>query len=159
MATPSDKRKPKFAQPPPAQTIRTGGDPTTGDTATIAWHFHRLDDPHPTWGWSQLPAKQWKDVLKHLRAFEGLTWAKIKEQAGGKKSGTNHHSIPTEELTSEAQKRLADLRLDDCSSVFSLRLANTLRIYGIRDGRVLQLLWYDPCHGSKNGVCLTKKNK
>lgn len=158
MPTHLEKRTPKVAVNPPSKQIKIADDPESGDKTTIAWHFHRLDDPHPTWGWDLLEAKHWRRVLRHLRSFEGLTWAKLKEQAGGRSRGTNHHSIPTDELAKDARDRLIELRMDDCSMFFSLRLENTLRVYGIRDGRVLQLLWYDKHHGTKGGVCpVTKK--
>ena len=81
--------------------------------------------------------------------------ASIKEAAGGKKHGTNHHSLRISELNSTARKRIVELGLDEYDKVFSLRLANTIRIYGIRDGRVMRLIWYDSSHGTKNGVCPT----
>jgi hypothetical protein len=157
MAVASANRAPKAGATPPAKQIKIAGDPESWETSTIAWHFSRLDDGHSHWGWSRLKPWQWKRILRDLKAFEGLTWAQLKEQSGGRKTGTNHHSLPVETLASDAQKRLIDLGLDDCSSIFSLRLENTLRLYGIRDGRVLKLLWYDEHHGKKNGVCPTKK--
>ncbi len=93
----------------------------------------------------------------HLVALEGLTWADIKAQAGGRRRGTNHHPIEFAEFTPTARHRLEQLRLDEFASLFSLRLTNTLRLYGVRDGRVMQLVWHDPFHGSRRGACPTSR--
>lgn len=155
---PVDKqhRNPKTGASPQERQIRLGGDPESLEVQTIAWQFHRMDDDHEQWGWDLLRAPQWKQVLIHLKHFEGLTWAKIKEAAGGKTHGTNNHSLKITELNSSARKRIQYLHLEQYDTIFSLRMAATIRIYGIRDGRVMRLLWYDPVHGTKNGVCPTR---
>lgn len=155
MAVDRSHRHPKAGAYPSTRQIKTCGDPDSLDAQTIAWHFHRLDWKHGVWGWEELKAPKWKAILQRLISFEGLTWASIKEAAGGKKHGTNHHSLRISELNSTARKRIVELGLDEYDKVFSLRLANTIRIYGIRDGRVMRLIWYDSSHGTKNGVCPT----
>lgn len=155
MPVPPQDRQPK-AQDIPSRQIKTGGDPESLDKETLAWHFHRLDNPHADWGWHQLQPVHWRNVLDHLIAFEGLTWAQLKQQAGGRNHGTNHHSLPISELAAGAKHRLSELHLDEFDSVFSLRISNTLRLYGVRNGRVLQLIWYDPHHGTRRGACPTR---
>lgn len=160
-------RTPKFgASPPsrqirkgaePTREIRQGGDPSAFETQTISWHFHALDRDHALWGWGKLKARHWREILTQLVSFETITWAKLKEAAGGRRNGTNHHSLPTEEFCKSARDRLAELKLDDYDQLFSLRLSNTLRLYGIREGRVLRILWHDPHHGSGQGAYPTAK--
>lgn len=157
MPTPPHQRRPKAREKFPARQIKTGGDPDSTEKETIAWHFRRLDKEHLDWGWNKLKAPQWKDILNHLVSFEGLTWARLKEQSGGRRIGTNHHSMEISKLPQETRKRWTDLRLDDFDTIFSLRITNTLRLYGVRDGRVMQLVWHDPHHGSKRGACPTAK--
>lgn len=157
MPVPNNQRTPKTKVVIQDRQIKTGGDPDSFERETIAWQFFRQDREHAEWGWDKLKAAQWRDLLARLKAFEGLTWAQLKAQAGGRKRGTNHHSLFTAEFCKHARDRLRTLRLDDFDSLFSLRLANTLRIYGIRDGRVLQLLWHDPHHGSNKGAYPTAK--
>jgi hypothetical protein len=113
-----------------------------------------MDTQHKDWGW-QLNPEVWAGILTSLKILEGLTWAELKAAAGGRRVGTNHHSLTITQLNPTAQKRFAQLKLDEYDKVFSLRLANTVRLYGIRDGRVLRLLWRDPHHGSGRGVCPT----
>lgn len=155
MAVEKDFRHPKLGGQPETRQVKIGADPESLETQTIAWHFHRIDRIHPHWGW-QLNPETWGTILQHLISFEGLTWAKLKEQSGGRRVGTNHHSIKIAELNRAARERIAELRLDDYDTVFSLRISNTVRIYGVRDGRVLVLVWYDDCHGTRNEVCPTR---
>jgi hypothetical protein len=155
MSTHPDQRQPKIRQDIATRQIRTGGDPESTETETIAWQFRRFDKDHPDWGWRKLKAPQWKVVLTHLIDFEGLTWASLKAQSGGRRKGTNHHSLDISKLPAKTRQRWTDLGLDDYDTVFSLRITNTLRLYGVRDGRVMALIWHDPFHGSKRGACPT----
>lgn len=157
MPVPQNQRTPKTKVDIQDRQIKTGGDPDSFERDTIAWQFYRLDNDHAEWGWGKLRAGQWRDLLKHLKVFEGLTWAALKAQAGGRRHGTNHHSCLTADFCKEARDRLKELHLDDFDSLFSLRLANTLRLYGVRDGRVLQLLWHDPHHGGNKGAYPIRK--
>lgn len=156
MAVPPNQRHPTFKETVGPRQIKTGGDPSSFDKETIAWQFFRLDRSHALWGW-EIPASQWKDILRHLVSFEGLTWANIKEQSGGRRRGTNHHPIEISKFNRSAQNRLEELGLDDYETIFSLRITNTLRLYGIRDGRVFQIVWRDPYHGSTQGACPTTR--
>ncbi len=60
-------------------------------------------------------------------------------------NGTNSHFEDIAILCKEAQKRIEELHLD-IDQVFSLRLTATLRIYGILENGVFNVLWYDPNH-------------
>jgi hypothetical protein len=53
------------------------------------------------------------------------------------KEGTHNHPLPVEGFVKKAIARLQQLKLDDISELFSLRLNNTLRLYGIRDERIM----------------------
>jgi hypothetical protein len=50
------------------------------------------------------------------------------------------------ELCKTARDRLEDLRLEDIDELVSLRLGGAERVWGIRDGNVMLLLWWDPEH-------------
>ena len=143
----------------PKRTIKYGGKPESTETETITWQFHRLDMEHKLWGWNKLNADDLNEILSALKSFEGLTWAKLKEQAGGKKNGTNHHSIYMDDFSKEAKTRISDLHLEEYDELFSLRIKNTTRLYGIRDGRALKLVWHDPHHfqGSPKAAYLIPK--
>lgn len=140
---------------PPGKQIRTGGDPENFDKESICWQTHRADWDHPDWGWNALSPRQWsRQVRDTLSGLETMTWAEIRGAVGGKTRGTNHHSIPVENLCKAARDRLTVLRIDSWDTVFSLRVSNTTRIYGLKDGRALKVLWYDPHHGDpRRAVC------
>lgn len=152
MSVPRNQRTPKAKVAVQDRQIKTGGDPDSFERETIAWQFFRQDAEHTDWGWNKLRPSDWRDILARLKAFEGLTWAALNAQAGGRRRGTNHHPCPITEFCRDARRRLTELHLDEFDSLFSLRINNTLRIYGVRDGRVLQLLWHDPHHGSGRGA-------
>ena len=61
----------------------------------------------------------------------------------GKRS---NHSVPVEQLCSQAKKRLEELRLLDLEELHSLRLSGEERIWGILTQNVITLLWWDPNH-------------
>ena len=99
------------------------------------------------WGWRSTASKHWWNrIYPKLCDMERLTWAKLKETSGGRSQGTNHHPVSVGHLIAAAQTRLRELRQDDVDELFSLRLTGRARVYGIRDGRALKLLWYDHNH-------------
>src|SRR5208282_4605101 len=129
MPVPPDQRQPHARETIPPRQIKTGGDPESFDKETIAWQFFRIDRQHAYWGWSRLRPPEWRDILSHLISLEGLKWAEIKAQSGGRNRGTNHHPVEISELIKPARDRLRELRLDDFTTIFSLRITNTLRLY------------------------------
>ena len=66
------------------------------------------------------------------------------DHAGVRARGSNSYFVPVEWLTRQGKDRLAEIRQDDVSERFSLRLTATIPDYEIRDRRVLKLLWYAP---------------
>lgn len=154
-----DKGSPKSAYTPSGKEVRIRENPSSTDHETPAWQFHRCDEDHTSWGWSKLDAEARLKVIKGLCAFEQMTWTALKSQSGGKAAGrgTNHHLLPINNFTKDAKNRLQLLKLDDIDELFSLRIGNTVRLYGIKDGRVLRFVWHDPHHGSKEGAYPTSK--
>lgn len=75
-----------------------------------------------------------------------MTWGELLKATGGRTSGNNHHSISVDQLSQKAIGRLTELKLEDIDELFSLRLTGKIRLWGIKDGRVLKLLWYDEDH-------------
>ena len=55
----------------------------------------------------------------------------------------------------QAKKRLADVVQEDTLHLFSMRLSATDRIDGIRNGRILKRLWYDPASWNKRRCSLS----
>lgn len=142
------KSGPKVKTPPaPRKSVRIASDPSSLDHETVVWRFS-IVDLDGSWGWRTAAARRWwANILPKLQNFESMTWAELFSAAGGRRAGNNHHPVKVEKLTKQAKIRLHEIRQDDVSDIFSLRLSGTERIYGIRDGRALKLIWYDEHHG------------
>ncbi|MCF7979669.1 MAG: hypothetical protein K9L82_17005 [Chromatiaceae bacterium] len=135
-------------QPKEGKQVRRGGSPENFDRETVCWQAARADWEHDSWGWHRLTPEDWhRQVRDKLCSLESMTWAQLRSASGGRSYGTNHHAIPIGDLSREAQKRLEQLNLDDIDELWSLRLAGTVRVFGIKDGRVFRALWFDRDHG------------
>ena len=99
-------------------------------------------------GWHRVAPRKQQEILQKLGEFESMTWEEILVQ--GKKS---HHSIDVTDICSEAQARLRQTRHKCARELVSLRLSGPERIWGCFDGRVLDLLWWDP----KHSICPSAK--
>ena len=83
--------------------------------------------------------------MPKLRNFETMRWADIERQTYG--SGkSSHHFVKVADMIREVSQRLEAMKLDDTERLFSLRLDGKKRIYGIMQGNVLHVIWYDPTH-------------
>lgn len=86
------------------------------------------------------------DVLKRFQSLESMTWAAIEAGAGS-------HFVELGDLCKDAQDRLVAIGQDDAGSLFSLRISGRQRVWGIREGQTLRVLWWDP----KHEVCSSTK--
>lgn len=145
---------------PGAHEPRQNVSPTSYLAETPVWRFSQFDWEGP-WGLTALNGCSWyKHISQHLAGFETMAWREILSASGGKRegNGTNSHPIPVPNLSPGAQGRLNDLRIK-AESVFSLRLEACVRIYGLQEGRVLKMLWFDPFHDNKDrAVCPSTRN-
>ena len=159
---PKTGKRPKASQrPAKSVTARVGSQsPTPSGGETVAWAFG-IADLDGDWGWrTKASADWWKEILPKLQQFENMTWVEIESASGGKSEGrgNNSHFVDVSKLPQRTKRRLREIQMEDVDQLFSLRLDAGRRIYGIRDGRVLKVLWYDPHHKDRNrAVCPTKK--
>lgn len=123
-----------------------------------AWAFSIFDWDGP-WGVRALVSCDYrKHVEKHLSEFERMTWGSITAASGGKTKGTNNHSLSIGQLSRKARDRLEETGQQRLEEVYSLRLEGTVRVYGVREGRVLRIMWIDPWHGDNGrAVCPASK--
>lgn len=101
------------------------------------WAFRIVDLGGP-WCWSALGGDALREVLQRMRELETMTWFAITE--------TGSHAIDVSALAKRARDRLLEIQQDDVDQVYSLRVTGRRRIFGIRDGGVLRILWWDPEH-------------
>lgn len=157
-----NRHRPKQAQhPSKSARVRQTEDPSSFDKQTVAWRISEFDYGGP-WGDEALDGQDLQELIRGwAHRFETQTWGALLTAAGGRKSGTNHHPIDVHKLSKQAQKRLEEIHKEDLvDSIFSFRVSGIVRVYGIRDGRVFNVLWFDPWHNDKKkAVCPSgKKN-
>lgn len=84
-------------------------------------------------------------VLAKLAEYESMTWREIKQKTYGDKNKTcNHFITDLSKLHAYAKKRLEELHITE--NFFSLRLEGKVRIYGLLQNRVFEIMWYDNKH-------------
>lgn len=140
-------KKPRsLKQPISIKKARRTEEPERTERERIVWRIGLLDRCGK-WGWSEIEnVVLWDKILKKMKDFESMTWAEIKK-------GGQNHSVPKFKLCPDAQRWLHDKGLDDVDGLFGLRLSGKKRVYGIRNGRVLDVIWWDPNHT----VCPARK--
>jgi hypothetical protein len=95
-------------------------------------------DMEGNWGWQNFKPIEMQELLQKIFDSQKLTWQQLRERKS--------HLVKVEDLTPTAQKRLIAIKQDDLDELFSLRLTGKKRIWGIKDGNILWLLWWDPEH-------------
>lgn len=97
-------------------------------------------DPY---GWRSVTAEQLLKIHTRLKEFERLTWGEILTPRQGRPI---HHRHPVNQIADEAREQLRRKKLDDTEDLVSLRLEGRARIWGVLQGSVLLILWWDPDH-------------
>jgi hypothetical protein len=153
-----NQKKPKASGPVAAKKeVRSSTGDLGSASETPVWILSTFDLDGP-WGSVACAAADLNKHRGHLKSFESMTWASILAAAGGRRAGTNSHPIKLEDLSKQAQDTLAFISLEDIEEVMSIRLEGIVRLYGIRSGRILKLLWFDPWHGEDDrAVCPSKR--
>jgi hypothetical protein len=132
------KKRPKVAhEPDPHKLPRVGPSIVSDQRASPSWLMGKLDTDGP-WCWTKMTAADALAVAVRLRHLESMKWLEIE--------GPKHHAVGVGDLCGDAQRRLEEIHLDDTDSIFSFRLDARKRIWGIRLGAQVYLLWWDPEH-------------
>jgi hypothetical protein len=123
--TPILKKQPRSDEPSKAEQLR-------------AWRFSSHDTGGP-WAWTNLddPAEH-KRVVEQLQRFEQMSWDAIKKQGS--------HLIQRDRLEKRARDRLQEIKQDDLDELMSFRLTGTQRVWCIKGGEIMKILWWDPDH-------------
>lgn len=132
------QKKPKLGASPLVSKVPRS-EPVTVGQRKPSWVFNTMDTDHPRWGWYLADTECLKKLQRRLSNFESMTWLEIERK-------DDSHSIPVSRIVGEAQRRLIELRQDDISDVYSLRISGRERLWGIRDEERLKILWWDPDH-------------
>jgi len=130
---------PKLAKTPKHKNL------SSNDLNNISWRFSKVDrDGKWKCSLSKLNEQKTKEIIRKLKDFDSMTWGDLK--------GKRRHSIPATAICKEAKKRLQDIEKDDINELFSIGISGKERIWGIREGDVFSILWWDPDHN----VCPSK---
>lgn len=113
-------------------------DPSTNHLSP-SWRISRLQLIEP-FGWHEVTGAKIRDIRDKLANFESMTWNDIVVKAKKR-----NHTISVSKICKEARDCLLALRLD-IDELVSLHLSGTERVWGYRDGAILNVLWWDPEH-------------
>jgi hypothetical protein len=105
-----------------------------------AWRVSLLEMASP-FGWSDVSPEKLREVRDKLRDFESMTWHEILVAAKHR-----NHAVAIDKLCKQARDRLEELGQADIEDLISLRLSGPERVWGILNGHVLKILWWDPEH-------------
>lgn len=104
----------------------------------FSWSFSILDSDGP-YGWHQCQShEKFLEILKKKGSFEKMTWSDLGQQGS--------HRVEVYKLSKDAQKRLQDIKLDDCEELFSFRVTGPNRVWCLQHGELMRVLWWDPDH-------------
>ena len=117
---------------------------TLAATLLIVWSFAKIDrngefafNPN---------RKDFKldDFLQKLLEFSTMKWSELFPPDERK---SRHHALKESSLSKQALTRIEALKLDEeIDNLFSLALSGKVRLIGIREGAVFQVVWYDANH-------------
>ncbi|GGN24181.1 hypothetical protein FHR83_002876 [Actinoplanes campanulatus] len=115
----------------------------------VTFSFHYADHGYQgAWRWPA--ADEAHELLRFLCNVGALTWNEVKAQLSGSKGGSHrkHHFQGIDTLCTEAQERIAQLRLDEVfgDEIFRFRVANRRRLWGFIAAGVFYILWWDAEH-------------
>lgn len=128
-------------QPSSQKNIRTLERPESTNSQTIAWHFGIIDCEHQKWGCKLIDQETlWNIIFKKIIDFETRTWGNIENDK------KKNHYVPVNEICPMAKKRLKELKQEDIDNLFVIHFNNKNCLWGIREGRVFKILWWDPLH-------------
>lgn len=123
----------------PAERVPTPGPPVTEDPkATISFRFGRTDVGGP-WCFSKMTEADWDLVSDSCRSWETLTPTEFRNLP-------RVFQIPKEKMISKAQKRIAEIGLEDYDGLWHLDPQGKPRIWGLLHHHIFYFVWWDPEH-------------
>jgi len=146
----SKQEKAKAKKLPSGESPRIAVDPDSYLTKKPVWRFSDFDWDSE-WGYASCSCRIQNirnHIEKHLASFETMTWNEILKASGGRSSGNNSHHIEKNKFKASVQKRLNENKILS-DTLFSLRLDAGTRLYGVREGRCLRIVFFDPFHKDK----------
>ncbi|MDX1751421.1 MAG: hypothetical protein R3271_14015 [Methylophaga sp.] len=128
---------PKATNRQQAKVVKTNQNQLIQKVGKPSWQFSTVDKAGP-FAWPKGSPEE-SAIVEKLHSLDSMTWAEIQ--------GKQHHSLSVSSLSTEAVKRLEEIKLDDeIDNLFSFHLQGKPRIICIRHNDLAYLLWHDPYH-------------
>jgi len=129
------KRANNKKKPPTKKKPRQSKDPESFMSCHPAWQFRSLDI-----NCSEIDSNTiFDEILPKIQNYESMFWKEILDSS-------RDHFIKVERIIQRAKDRLVELQQEDIDSLVSLHIDGTKRIWGIIDGNIMKILWWDPNH-------------
>ncbi len=144
---PQARREPSGAKEPRAKAVTDDQD-LKSERKPFDWSLDEFADFGGKWDFTKKVFRDYwcTKIVCKFKNFETMTWAEIANATKGQGRGTKHHHVAVSDLSKAANKRLKKIKRNDLDQLYSLRLGGKIRIYGVLEGTVLKVLWYDPQH-------------
>jgi hypothetical protein len=140
------EKRAKFGAVPKPEKKARFQDPSLDGGHPLAWRFSGADRGGP-FGWAISTDEKFREVIEKLYEFEGKNWSQIID------SGS--HPIAVKDIVKEARDRLVAIEQDDLDELMSLRLTGPNRVWCVRSGHIMRVLWWDADHK----ICPSPKGK
>ncbi len=124
----------------PSKQPRAAIDPGTFNDQRPAWRIGQMEC-RDLYSWHAMSGAKLLEVREKLGNLESMTWNQILVEAR-----KQNHAVLVRQLSPAAQKRLKAIGQADVEELISLHLSGRERVWGIRHGAVLNVLWWDPYH-------------
>lgn len=136
-----DGKKPKTAFSPTSDKVpRAEFNPLAFHSERPVWRMKSVDVGCDQWGWNLIEGGDLHRIRERLGHYETMTFREILN-----KDRTGCHDVEVFRMIPGAQKRAAQMA-PGRESLFSLRINGQERVWGIREGHIIHLLWWDPRH-------------
>jgi len=112
--------------------------PTNLEGQHLAWRFSGADLQDP-FGCHALDFAAYQSLWERMRAFEKMNTDELNRTG-------SYHDISVRLLSKLAKERLASMRLDDVEVVHSFRITGGCRLWCMKFGNIMSVLWWDPNH-------------
>ena len=141
---PPEKSKKGLTQTRLARRVLDGSD-------QFSWRFSDMDDwfmndsgKEESLNWNIKDDSHVAKIVERMKGLEGLGWKKLINDR------KNHHFVPVKNMSEKAYKRWNEIywekRRSDATSLFSLKIDSVKRLFGVKEGGVFIVIWYDPYH-------------
>jgi len=131
-------KQPKIAQSPSPQK-QPYSQEIEVSKLKVQWCFE-LFDKGAKWHDGNYTEETFREIAGFLQGYSTMRWGLIEQDR------TRNHEVCVVKMIKDAQKRLEEIKLDDYDRLWHFRFDGKKRLWGIRNGHVFRILWYDPQH-------------